>query len=180
MRDAPLLEQLQQKDEDALDQLTSRYKSYVCTILSNMIQGSGGWADVEELCADVFITLWQHADEVNDGKLKPWLGTVARNRAKSWLRAQHSLPMDLDEIELPDDAPGLEEEAMRAELAIAVRKAVDSLRPKDRDIFLHYYFYLQPVETIAADLDMAPVSVRSRLSRGREVLRKRLEKEVRS
>lgn len=180
MRDAPLLERLQQRDEDALDQLTARYKSYVCTILSNMIRGSGGWADVEELCADVFITLWQHADSVMGEKLKPWLGTVARNRAKSWLRAQHSLPMDLDEIELPGDAPGLEEDAMRAELAAAVRKAVDSLRPKDRDIFLRYYFYLQPVETIAADLDMAPVSVRSRLSRGREVLRKKLEKEVRA
>ena len=179
MRDAALLERLRQKDQDALEQLTARYRSYVCTILSNMIQGTGGWADVEELCSDVFLTLWQHAEDVNAGKLKPWLGTVARNRAKSWLRPKRYMPMDVDEIELPDDGPGLEDQVIRSELAAAVRKAVDSLRPKDREIFLRFYFYLQPAEVIAADLDMAPASVRSRLSRGREVLRKKLEKEVR-
>jgi RNA polymerase sigma-70 factor (ECF subfamily) len=180
MREAALMERLRQQDQDALDQLTTRYRSYVCTILSNMLQGTGCYADVEELCSDVFLALWQHVEEVEDGKIKPWLGTVARNRAKSWLRARQELPMDIDEIELPDDGPGLEDEAIRAELAAAVRKAVDSLKPKDRDIFLRYYFYLQPVEEIAAALHMAPVSVRSRLSRGREVLRKRLEKEVRA
>ena len=180
MRDAALLERLQRRDQDALNELTERYRSYVCTVLSNMLSGVGAWADVEELCSDVFLALWQHADELRAGSLKPWLGTVARNRAKSWLRVRRELPMDLDELELPDDGPSLEDEAGRKELAAAVRKAVDSLRPRDREIFLRYYFYLQPVDTIAAALDMAPVSVRSRLSRGRALLRKKLEKEVRA
>ena len=179
MRDAALLERLQRKDPDALEQLSERYRSYVCTVLSNMLQGVGGWADVEELCSDVFLALWQHADELRAGSLKPWLGTVARNRAKSWLRSRRELPMDLDALELPDPGPGLEDEAQRKELAAAVRRAVDSLRPGDREVFLRYYFYLQPAETIAAELGLAPASVRSRLSRGREVLRKKLEKEVR-
>ena len=177
MRDALLLERLQQGEEDALEPLTNRYRSYVCTILSKMLQGVGVWADVEELCSDVFLALWQNAARVEPDRLRPWLGTVARNRAKSWLRQRRELPMDLDELELPDPGPGLEDETLRRELAAAVRKAVDSLRPGDRDVFLRYYFYLQPMEEIAADLGLAPASVRSRLSRGREVLRKRLEKE---
>ncbi len=179
MRDAALLERLQRRDQDALNELTERYRSYVCTVLSNMLSGVGAWADVEELCSDVFLALWQHADELRAGSLKPWLGTVARNRAKSWLRVRRELPMDLDELELPDDGPSLEDEAGRKELAAAVRRAVDSLRPKDREIFLRYYFYLQPMEAIAAELGLAPASVRSRLSRGRALLRKKLEKEVR-
>ena len=179
MRDAALLERLQRQDQDALDQLTAQYRSYVCTVLSNMLRGTGTREDVEELCADVFMSLWQHADEPEAGRLKPWLGTVARNRAKSWLRKRRELPMDLDEIDLPDGGAALEDEAIRRELAAAVRRAVDSLRPKDREVFLRYYFYLQPAETIAAELGLAPASVRSRLSRGRELLRKKLEKEVR-
>ena len=179
MRDAALLEQLQRQDPDALEELTARYRSYVCTVLSNMLRGVGSWSDVEELSNDVFLALWQHAGELRAGSLKPWLGTVARNRAKSWLRGRRELPMDLDEIELPDPGPGLEDEAIRKELAAAVRRAVDSLRPKDREVFLRFYFYLQPAETIAAELGLAPASVRSRLSRGRELLRKKLEKEVR-
>ena len=180
MREAALLERLRRQDQDALEALTARYRSYVCTVLSNMLRGVGGWADVEELCADVFLALWQHAGEIREGSLKPWLGTVARNRAKSWLRARRELPMDLDELELPAPGPGLEDEALRQELAAAVRRAVDSLRPADREVFLRYYFYLQSAETIAAELGLAPSSVRSRLSRGRELLRKKLEKEVRA
>lgn len=180
MRDTLLLERLRRRDQDALNELTARYRSYVCTIQSNMLSGAGTREDVEELCSDVFLALWQNAESVEAEKLKPWLGTVARNRAKSWLRVRRTLPMDLDEIELPDDSPGLEDEAIRKELAAAVRRAVDSLRPKDREVFLRYYFYLQSVEAIAAELDLAPASIRSRLSRGREVLRKKLEKEVRS
>ena len=37
MREAALMERLRQQDQDALDQLTTRYRSYVCTILSNML-----------------------------------------------------------------------------------------------------------------------------------------------
>ena len=179
MREASLLERLRKKDSDALDQLTAQYRSYVCTVLANILQGVGTRSDVEELCADVFLALWQNADRIEAGHLKPWLGTVARNRAKSWLRTRRELPMDLDEIELPDAAESLEDSVLRQELAAAVRKAVDSMKARDREVFLRYYFYLQSTEKIARELDMAESSVRSRLSRGRETLRKRLEKEVR-
>lgn len=179
MRDHLLLERLRRRDQDALEELTARYRSYVCTVLSSVLGTAGTREDVEELCADVFLRLWQHAEEPESAKLRPWLGTVARNLAKSRLRSRWELPMDLDEIELPDEGPGLEEQAIRKELAAAVRRAVDSLRPRDREIFLRYYFYLQPAESIAAALGLAPASVRSRLSRGRELLRKKLEKEVR-
>ena len=178
MRDHLLLERLRRQDADALEELTARYRSYVCTVLTNILGAAGTREDVEELCSDVFLSLWQHAQGLDAARLRPWLGTVARNKAKSRLRGSRALPMDLDELELPDGGPGLEEEAIRKELAEKVRRAVDSLRPRDREIFLRYYFYLQPVETIGAATGLAPASVRSRLSRGREVLRKKLEKEV--
>ena len=175
MGDAELLERTRARDSEALGLLTARYRSYVCTVLSGILRGTGTREDVEELCSDVFLALWRNAGSIEAGRLRPWLGAVARNRAKSWLRQRRELPMDLDELELPDGGPSLEDEAQRKELAAAVRRAVDSLRPKDRDVFLRYYFYLQPVEEIAAALGLAPASVRARLSRGRETLRKRLE-----
>ena len=179
MTEAVLLKRLQKKDPEALNQLTTRYQSYICAVLSNVLSGVGSSSDVDELFNDVILAAWQNACQIEVGSLKPWLGTVARNRAKSWLRTRRELPMDLDELELPDTAEGLEEQVLRRELAQAVRKAVDSLKAKDRDIFLRYYFYLQSTERIARELGIAESSVRSRLSRGREVLKKQLEKEVR-
>ena len=182
MQDAALLERLRRRDPDALDALTARYRPYVRAVFAHILRELGTREDLEELCADVFVTLWQHAGEPEPEQLKAWLGTVARNRAKNWLRQRRELPMDPDSLELalPAGSPGLEDQLIRAELAAAVRRAVDSLRPRDREIFLRYYFYLQPVQTIARELGLAPASVRSRLSRGREKLRKKLEKEVRA
>ena len=86
--------------------------------------------------------------------------------------------MDLDTIQIPDGADPLEEQAIRQELAAAVQRAVDSLRRKDREIFLRYYFYYQDTETIARVMGIPAATVRSRLRRGREQLKKKLSKEV--
>ena len=52
------------------------------------------------------------------------------------------------------------------------------MRPKDREIFLRYYYCLQTAEEIAAALHMPSSTVRSRLVRGRKALAKVLGKEV--
>ncbi len=177
MLDSVLLRRLQSRDQDALESLTKKYKSYVCTIISNMISGVGTYDDTEELCSDTFLAVWQNAASVEPGKLKPYLGTTARNKAKSWLRKRRELPMDLDEIEIPDDSLPLDEQAIRAELARRVRRAVDEMKPKDREIFLRYYYYLQPTDTVASEMGIPAATVRSRLARGREQLKKTLCKE---
>ena len=85
--------------------------------------------------------------------------------------------MDLDEIEIPDDALPLEEKAIQAALARRVRRAVDEMPSRDREIFLRYYYYLQTAETISSELGIPAATVRSRLARGREQLKKTLCKE---
>lgn len=177
MLDSTLLRRLQHRDQDALEILTNKYRSYVCTIISNMIAGTGSYSDVEELCDDAFLAVWQNADSILAGKLKPYLGTTARNKAKSWLRTRRELPMDLDEIEIPDGSLPLDEKAIQAELSRRVRQAVDEMRPKDREIFLRYYFYLESTDTIAERMEIPAATVRSRLARGREQLKITLCKE---
>ena len=180
MTDAQLLLKLRAGSEEALSQLGARYRSYVLTVLRNVLGADGSFEDAEELFSDVLYGLWRNAASVEPDRLRAYLGVAARNRAKSWLRKRRELPMDLDTLELPDGKASLEDEAMRRELAEAVRRAVDSLRRKDREIFLRYYYYLQSTETIAAEMDIPAATVRSRLSRGRETLRRKLEQEVRA
>lgn len=177
MRDATLLSRLKCRDPEALEQLSGQYQSYVCTIISSMLQGIGTYSDTEELCSDTFLSVWQHADAIEPGKLKAYLGTAARNKAKTWLRARREMPMDLDTVEIPDDSLPLEEQAIRDELAARVREAVASMRPRDREIFLRYYFYMQSAETISSALGIPAGTVRSRLTRGKAQLRIILSKE---
>ena len=49
--------------------------------------------------------------------------------------------------------------------------------PVDREIFLRYYYYLQPAPEIAQAMGLTHGAVRTRLSRGRAALKKTLLQE---
>ena len=60
------------------------------------------------------------------------------------------------------------------ERAEAVRAALDTLCAEDREIFYRFYDLCQTSNEIAAAMGMNPATVRTRLSRGRETLRRAL------
>ena len=176
MTNEQLLRRLREKDQQALEILMRKYQRYVHTVIVNVLGRAGNSADVEELIADTFCSVWFHAESIRD--LKAYLGSTARNRAIGRLRQQQELPMDLDTVEIPDPSPSMDERAAKRELSRKVKSAVESMRPKDREIFLRYYYYAQNTEEIAEIMGLRPATVRSRLARGREKLKTVLSKEV--
>ena len=63
-------------------------------------------------------------------------------------------------------------------VAATLRAIAETLiHPEDREIFLRYYYYLQPAPEIAEAMRLTPGAVRTRLSRGRAALKKRLSQE---
>ena len=107
---------------------------------------------------------------ISQGKVKAWLGAVARNRAKSFLRSSHqTLPMDEDVLELPDASP--ENQALEKDLRRRLLAAVKSMPPVDKEIFLRYYYEYQTMEQISASMDIPVGTIKSRLSRGRRRLK---------
>ena len=177
MNDDRLLRQMQRGQQEALEALMEKYRRYVYTVVANVLGGSANPYDAEELTADTFYAVWDHADRIRPGGLKGYLGAAARNRAKDFLRGRRELPMDLDTVELSEQAESPEDSAIREERARAVKKALSRMRPRDREIFLRYYYYLQTAEEIAGRLDMPAATVRSRLSRGRKKLKEILSQE---
>ena len=98
MDEAEALERLGKKDEAALVWLIERYAPYVNTVIYNIIGTVVSPCDVEEVASDVFLVLWQNAAAVQEGKLKAYLGAVARNKAREKLRSLGGeLPLEEDE-----------------------------------------------------------------------------------
>ena len=60
--------------------------------------------------------------------------------------------------------------------AAYIRKAVLALREPEREIFLRYYYFYQPVSTIAEEMGLEPANVKTKLFRGRKKLKEVLEK----
>lgn len=177
MTDERILRGLKSRDHNALREMMDKYHTYISTVISNILGSCGNHEDVEELVQDTFLAVWDHADNIR-GKLKPYLCTTARNKAKSSLRGHRELQMGEDMIDIPDPKGDMEEAAMEKELERLVRRAIDAMRPKPREVFLRYYYCLQNTEEIAAEMGIPSATVRSMLARGRRSLAKVLGKEV--
>ena len=122
--------------------------------------------DREECMADVFVSLWRNAAKLErtTTPLRPWLIVTARNKGidrYNALRRRETLTL-------------AEFDRATADAADLVGALVAAMAPPDRDIFLRKYYLLQSGKEIAAALDMSVESVNTRLSRGRDRLRRQL------
>ena len=171
MRDEMILRKIRAHDPEGLEAMMDRYISYVSAIVWNILRNTMPKEDAEEIVSDVFLTAWQKAGDVLPGSLKPWLGAVARNKAKTRLRAAGwELPLEEDVLEIPDeDTPDAAME--RSEERRFVRRAVDSLPKQDREIFLRHYYYAQTITEISREMKINESTVKTRLRRGRMQLK---------
>ncbi len=173
MTDAKALTQLRSGDQQALEYFIDRYGSYVGTIVNSILQDCMRREDVEEVTADVFVTLWKSAENLLPLNLKGYLSRVARSLALRKLREKtRELPLEEDILLFEDDA--LIETLDQEERDRRVREAVLSMPQPDREIFLRHYYYCQSVAVIAEKMKMNPSTVKTRLKRGREKLRQHL------
>ena len=175
MTELTALRALKKGSEEALEWFIDRYTGYVAAVVNNIIGGSHSWEDVEEVCSDAFVALWQSAEHIRGSSVKGWLARVARNKALDALRkkGEEALPLEADCIIL--SVPGPEDEVSKACDRFAVQEAVLAMPHPDREIFLRHYFYFQSVGEIASAMDIPENTVKTRLRRGREKLKACLE-----
>ena len=84
--DQELLSALRTGKPQGLEAAIGQYSAYVAAVIDYQLGDLGTKADVEELSADVFYTLWQWRNRLKTDHLRGWLGTTARNIARDFLR----------------------------------------------------------------------------------------------
>lgn len=175
MKEPEALRKLQKGSENALVWFIDRYAAYVGTILSHIIGAAVSNADLEELASDVFCAFWYNASAVFPGKERAYLGAIARNKAKEFLRHRKvELPLEDDVIQISGEDP---EQSLEAkELSLQIREAVFALSEPDQEIFLRHYYGYQPVAAIAQEMGINLSTVKTRLFRGRKKLKEILLK----
>ncbi len=166
------LRMLQKGDQAGLHWMIERFTPYVAAIIGRIAGAYAYPSDVEELVSDVFVALWQDAGRVKPIKLRQWLASVARHKVLDFLRRKKvELPLEEDTLPWEFD---LDTRVQQEELYGAVRRAVMDMDNPDREIFLRHYYYLQPLKDIAVQISMKESTVKSRLRRGRQVLKRKL------
>ena len=153
MKDRELTRLLQAHPEEGLEAAMLEYAPLVKGILCRILPQNP--CDREECMADVFVALWRSAAKLE-----------AALRRRETVTLDDGLAETLGELAEFDRAT--------TEAADLVGALVAAMTPPDRDIFLRKYYLLQSGKEIAAALGMSVESVNTRLSRGRDRLRREL------
>lgn len=161
----------------ALDELYARYGS---AIFGFLMARMGNRQLAEEVVQDVMLAAWQSAAGFRgESKVLTWLLTIARNRAINAQRRRHIplVPYN-DALDAPTDDTGPLEKMVKQSEQRAVRELLDKLPEHQREVLV-LVFYHQLTEIEVADvLDIAVGTVKSRLHRGKETLRRVLQSEA--
>ena len=169
----PLIKRLNKHDHTAFEEIVHKYLPLVSTVVYNIGESKLTKEDMEEVISDVFVTLWRNTDKIIEGKLKGYLCSIARTKTLDKLYYIKEPPLDIDNLQLEDDfyVEGIAEANETAEV---LQQLISEIPEPDREILIRYYYYRQTAPQIAEKLRMKLPTVKSKLKRTREKLRRKL------
>ena len=174
-KDNTLIYRAQTGDEEAFADLMREYYAYVYAIVVRIVDNAH---DAEEVVQDAFFNVYQGLGQLEDAtKFKSWLAEITRNCARQWLRKQRDETVSLDEVNeqtlQTEDAP--DERLMQLEQRELIRRAIETLSPKDREIARAFYLEGASYDELTNTHGLSYNAVASRLSRAKRQLSKRLQ-----
>ena len=173
--DNTLIHRAQSGDEGAFVELIRVYYPFVYAIVIKMVNNPH---DAEEVVQDTFLNAYRGLARYQEmAKFKNWLAEIARNRARSWLKKQRGDTVSIDEVNEPlleqQDLP--DEQLIRREQRELIRRAMETLSEKDREIAHAYYLDGASYDELTSTHGLSYNAIAFRLSRAKRHLVKRLQ-----
>ena len=175
MNEKELIARLQARDEAAFEELIRKYEKKVYSLCARMC---GNAEDAEEAAQDAFLALWRGIDRFRqESSLSTWIYRLASNACIDLMRRKKkgagSVSLDDEElfVDAVDPAPQPHEEAERRETQRLLQEGLLSLPAEYRSILLLREIEGLSYSEISAALDLELGTVKSRISRGRTLLR---------
>ncbi|WP_163717444.1 RNA polymerase sigma factor [Mangrovibacterium lignilyticum] len=165
--DEELMQFIASGDQQAFTELYRRYQQRLYYYFFRMLGNSDELAN--DFLQEVFLKVIEKPERFNpDYSFKTWIFSVAHNLCKNeYRRREVRNGKPLTEHELP---PVLPESISQEELLSRMFASLDELSNEHRSVFLMHYREGFPVKDIAAILDIAPGTVKSRLFNTRKFL----------
>lgn len=174
-------------DSAAFTELVSLYQTRLVAVLHHL---TGNAAEAEDLAQETFLRVYRHrGDYLASARFSTWLFTIANRLALNSKRDQGRRPPRARGAAAglarsgpwpaghtaPSRGAAPDEGLRRAELACAVRAALDALPERQRMAVVLNKFEEMPYAEIAAVMGLTPMAVKSLLARAREQLRAALQ-----
>lgn len=183
--EAAFVAELQARSEEAFAYLLAVFQNPVFNLVSHIVADE---ADAPDVLQDVFVKVFKGIRQFHgESSLKTWIYQIAvheaSNHRRGWLRRHRREPISVDDTDVgekvrtaeahagPESPYQILEEAERQEV---VKRALASLAQPYRTVVVLREIEGLSYDEIAQVVGVAEGTVKSRLLRGRELLRRKL------
>ena len=166
-----LIKNLKKGREDAYRQLVEEYGNKLLKTCYLILRNR---EEAEDVVQETFIRVFSKIDTFKEKSgLYTWIYTIALNLCRDRLRRKKELLVVEDEWVGSDDVESHVEKNIDREL---LRKELFEINPTYREALVLFYFDDFSVKEIAEILEEKEGTIKSRLSRGRNILKEKLLK----
>lgn len=128
----------------------------------------------EEMAQEAFVRAWRGLPQWRgESSFSTWLFSVAANAYRNELKRVPTATVPMEDIAEPADPAGQEDGILRQRRDETVRRAVLALPVRYREPLVLFYFHEMDISAAARTLGLPEGTVKARLARGRDLLRKR-------
>ena len=177
-----LIKKIKKGDRDAFAELVELYKDKIYQVAYRLV---GNAQEAEDVAQETFLRVYANLDHYDPTyKFSTWVYRIATNLSIDQLRKRkqvYSIDKEApgaDGIDwhdrLADQQPNPEEQTLTGELQLQVQQAINSLSPKYRAIMILRYIEDLSLQEISEVVKLPISTVKTRIHRGRESLKKKL------
>ena len=181
--DEVLINQALGGDQAAYRELLNRHKRTISQIIQKIVRNR---EETEDLVQETFMRAFHSlASYRSEYRFSTWLYKIAANCAIDFLRKKKIEALSLDKpvdtedgsvgIDLPDTTFDPEQDLWEKQRRFSIDEAIDSLPEKYREVILYRHRDDQSYEEIAQILKLPVGTVKARIFRARELLKKKLK-----
>ncbi len=171
-------------DEDAFGILMGRYENSLYGLIFKMVRNH---EETQDLVQEAFIKSYKALESFNKQySFSTWLFKIASNNCIDHLRKRRLKTTSIDapiptedgslSQDLPDNSYSPEKDSLRNELFSSVNSIIDELPEKYKVVINLRHKEDQSYEEIAVALDIPIGTVKARIFRAREILKKSITK----
>lgn len=166
--------------EEVIEEFMRHYSKQVYLVAYSYVKDQ---ALAEDITQDVFIKCYKHLHKYRkDASPKTWILKITANTSKDYLKRKsfQTLKLSMEKFENMLKGKSIEREVIEQEEKDEVLEAVLSMKAKYREVILLYYFQDLKIDEIKEALELNENTVKTRLTRGRALLKDILKKEERN
>ena len=182
-RDTKLIEEALKGKQKAYRELTERHQTAIFHIIFKIVRDRETANDLaQETFMKAFSSLATYRSEY---RFSTWLYKIAANCSIDFLRKKRIQALSLDrpindesgsrEMDVPDFSYHPERDLERKEQRFSIKEAISSLPDKYREVIIYRHQDDKSYEEIADLLDIPLGTVKARIFRARELLKKKLK-----